>query len=232
MKRPGKPGKKLGRIGQGRSRIDRRGGGDPRRYRDDWQEVGAALRTRSEKSSPVSISTPISAAWRSAPRRLRSAAPSSILARRESIPSSPCGIPRPRRKIRRSPWYRRAARAGSSFSTTIREARVIVPNGKLAGGGADRRASAQQVQPGVGSGDDSTAKLVTAERREEDAAEATLRPQRLAEFIGQEQARKNLGVFIEAARARREALDHVLFVGPPGTRQDHCWRRSWRVSSA
>jgi Holliday junction DNA helicase RuvB len=59
-------------------------------------------------------------------------------------------------------------------------------------------------------------KLVTAERREEDAAEATMRPQRLAEFIGQEQARKNLAVFIEAARARREALDHVLFVGPPG----------------
>jgi len=59
-------------------------------------------------------------------------------------------------------------------------------------------------------------KLVTAERRDEDAAEATLRPQRLAEFIGQEQARKNLGVFIEAARGRREALDHVLFVGPPG----------------
>jgi Holliday junction DNA helicase RuvB len=59
-------------------------------------------------------------------------------------------------------------------------------------------------------------KLVTPERRDEDAAEATLRPQRLSEFIGQEQARRNLSVFIEAARARREALDHVLFVGPPG----------------
>jgi Holliday junction DNA helicase RuvB len=59
-------------------------------------------------------------------------------------------------------------------------------------------------------------KLVTPERREEDAAEASLRPQRLSEFVGQEQARKNLGVFIEAARARHEALDHVLFVGPPG----------------
>ena len=58
--------------------------------------------------------------------------------------------------------------------------------------------------------------LVTPERRDEDAAEASLRPQRLAEFIGQEQARANLAVFIEAARARREALDHVLFVGPPG----------------
>jgi Holliday junction DNA helicase RuvB len=59
-------------------------------------------------------------------------------------------------------------------------------------------------------------KLVAPERRDEDAAESSLRPQRLAEFIGQEQARKNLGVFIAAARGRKEALDHVLFVGPPG----------------
>ena len=59
-------------------------------------------------------------------------------------------------------------------------------------------------------------RLVTAERREEDAAELTLRPQRLSEFIGQQQARANLSVFIEAARARNEALDHVLLVGPPG----------------
>jgi Holliday junction DNA helicase RuvB len=59
-------------------------------------------------------------------------------------------------------------------------------------------------------------RLVTPERRDEDIAEASLRPQKLAEFIGQEQARKNLGVFISAARARHEALDHVLFVGPPG----------------
>jgi Holliday junction DNA helicase RuvB len=57
---------------------------------------------------------------------------------------------------------------------------------------------------------------VTAERRDEDAVDASLRPQRLAEFIGQQQARSNLAVFIEAARVRREALDHVLFVGPPG----------------
>src|SRR6201987_4362033 len=59
-------------------------------------------------------------------------------------------------------------------------------------------------------------RLVTAERREEDAAEAPLRPQRLSEFVGQEHARSNLLVFIEAARSRREALGHVLFVGPPG----------------
>ena len=59
-------------------------------------------------------------------------------------------------------------------------------------------------------------RLVTAERRDDDAADASLRPQRLSEFIGQQQARANLGVFIEAARKRKEALDHVLFVGPPG----------------
>jgi len=45
-------------------------------------------------------------------------------------------------------------------------------------------------------------KLVTPERRDEDVAEASLRPQRLSEFIGQEQARKNLGVFIAAAKAQ------------------------------
>jgi len=59
-------------------------------------------------------------------------------------------------------------------------------------------------------------RIVSAERREEDIAEASLRPQKLAEFIGQQQARANLTVFIEAARSRKEALDHVLFVGPPG----------------
>ena len=59
-------------------------------------------------------------------------------------------------------------------------------------------------------------RLVTAERRDDDTADSSLRPQRLAEFIGQQQARSNLSVFIEAARARREPLDHVLFVGPPG----------------
>ena len=58
-------------------------------------------------------------------------------------------------------------------------------------------------------------RLVTPERRDEDA-DASLRPQRLSEFIGQAQARANLSVFIEAARKRGDALDHVLFVGPPG----------------
>jgi len=58
-------------------------------------------------------------------------------------------------------------------------------------------------------------RLVASDKRDDDV-DASLRPQRLDEFIGQEKARANLRVFIEAARARKEALDHVLFVGPPG----------------
>jgi Holliday junction DNA helicase RuvB len=58
-------------------------------------------------------------------------------------------------------------------------------------------------------------RLLTPEKRGEDA-EASLRPLALSDFTGQEALRNNLKVFIEAAKARREALDHVLFVGPPG----------------
>src|SRR5436853_4854591 len=58
--------------------------------------------------------------------------------------------------------------------------------------------------------------ILSAAKRDDDAAETSLRPQRLTEFIGQRQARADLGVFIEAARWRGEALDHVLFVAPPG----------------
>ena len=58
-------------------------------------------------------------------------------------------------------------------------------------------------------------RLVTADKRDDDV-DASLRPQRLGDFIGQDKARANLKVFIEAARARNEALDHVLLVGPPG----------------
>jgi Holliday junction DNA helicase RuvB len=61
-----------------------------------------------------------------------------------------------------------------------------------------------------------TDRLVTGERREADATDASLRPRSLAEFVGQEQARANLRVFIQAARDRGDALDHVLFAGPPG----------------
>src|SRR5437660_7917090 len=61
---------------------------------------------------------------------------------------------------------------------------------------------------------DAPRRLVSAEKRPED--DLALRPQVLADFTGQEAVRKNLKVFIESAKSRGEALDHVLFVGPPG----------------
>jgi Holliday junction DNA helicase RuvB len=51
---------------------------------------------------------------------------------------------------------------------------------------------------------------------DDDPFEASLRPRTLAEYVGQTKAKGNLQVFIDAARGRREALDHVLFYGPPG----------------
>jgi len=59
-------------------------------------------------------------------------------------------------------------------------------------------------------------RLTDPARQGDDLGEAALRPTRLAEFIGQAQAKANLAVFVEAARARGEALDHVLLHGPPG----------------
>ena len=60
------------------------------------------------------------------------------------------------------------------------------------------------------------ARLVDAARAGEDAAEASLRPLALGDFVGQRQVCDNLRVFVAAARARGEALDHVLLFGPPG----------------
>ena len=58
-------------------------------------------------------------------------------------------------------------------------------------------------------------RLIDGDRKGEDA-DAALRPKRLDEFVGQARAKDNLGVFVEAAKTRGEALDHVLFHGPPG----------------
>ncbi|KAF0229556.1 MAG: holliday junction DNA helicase [Beijerinckiaceae bacterium] len=57
--------------------------------------------------------------------------------------------------------------------------------------------------------------LLNPEKRDDDV-DSSIRPLQLGEFIGQAQAQENLKVFIQAAKARGEALDHVLFVGPPG----------------
>ena len=60
-------------------------------------------------------------------------------------------------------------------------------------------------------------RIITTENLEEDIKiEGQLRPQHLTEYIGQEKAKKTLGIYIEAAKARGEPLDHVLFYGPPG----------------
>ncbi len=61
-----------------------------------------------------------------------------------------------------------------------------------------------------------TERLVTGQKRPDDDLEAHFRPQTLDDFIGQGRAKANLSVFIRAARERGEALDHVLFAGPPG----------------
>jgi Holliday junction DNA helicase RuvB len=63
---------------------------------------------------------------------------------------------------------------------------------------------------------DAAPRVVAPEHQAQDAADASLRPATLAEFVGQRQLRENLHVFITAARGRREALDHVLLFGPPG----------------
>jgi Holliday junction DNA helicase RuvB len=56
----------------------------------------------------------------------------------------------------------------------------------------------------------------TPESTQEEAVERALRPKQLAEYVGQEKIRGQLSIFIEAARQRRESLDHVLLFGPPG----------------
>ncbi len=59
-------------------------------------------------------------------------------------------------------------------------------------------------------------RVVGATATPEDEYEITLRPQKLQEFIGQEPIKRNLHILIEAARARGEAIEHLLIVGPPG----------------
>lgn len=65
--------------------------------------------------------------------------------------------------------------------------------------------------------DSNSERLVSASRAEEESSfELKLRPRRLSEFIGQEKAKEQLAIALEAAKSRGEALDHVLLFGPPG----------------
>ena len=60
------------------------------------------------------------------------------------------------------------------------------------------------------------APIVTTSLTPQDEGEISLRPKLLADYTGQEKAKGNLSVYIEAARRRNEPLDHVLLYGPPG----------------
>ena len=64
-------------------------------------------------------------------------------------------------------------------------------------------------------------RVISTQVQEEDIKiEKSLRPQTLDDYIGQQKAKENLKVYIEAAKQRGEALDHVLFYGPPGLGND------------
>ena len=58
-------------------------------------------------------------------------------------------------------------------------------------------------------------RLIDQNMQSEDA-DAAMRPKTLEDFVGQQKGRENLAVFIEAAKKRGDALDHVLLAGPPG----------------
>ena len=59
-------------------------------------------------------------------------------------------------------------------------------------------------------------RMVTMEPLPEDEGDNPLRPRQLADYIGQQKVKENLSIFIDAAKIRGEALDHVLLYGPPG----------------
>ncbi|MGY8985421.1 MAG: Holliday junction branch migration DNA helicase RuvB [Sphingomonadales bacterium] len=63
---------------------------------------------------------------------------------------------------------------------------------------------------------DQVDRLISPSEGGEEDFDASLRPQRMQDFIGQKQARENLNVFIQSAKTRKDSLDHVLFFGPPG----------------
>ena len=86
--------------------------------------------------------------------------------------------------------------------------------------GADRGGAAPGAGGIVSAMSETAARIQTPYLVAEDELDRSLRPRRLEEFVGQETLREQLAVAIEAARARGEALDHLLLAGPAGPRQD------------
>src|SRR5690606_25380877 len=117
--------------------------------------------------------------------------------------------PRPRRRRRaRRPGSRRPGRrrpgAGATRPPGRDQRRRPRPDGAPGVRPCDHSAMEQQRIIGA------------AATREDEAIEASIRPRRLDEYLGQEPVREQMGLYIEAARHRGEALDHVLIFGPPG----------------
>ena len=83
------------------------------------------------------------------------------------------------------------------------EARAPIQHGMRASAGHNGRMTEDRI-------------LTAAATREDDALEASIRPKRLDEYLGQKPVRDQLSIYIEAAKGRGEAMDHVLIFGPPG----------------
>ena len=71
------------------------------------------------------------------------------------------------------------------------------------------------------SDEDDNERIVAATPLFDDPKTPTLRPQALGDFIGQSTIKKNLGIFIQAAKQRQEPIEHVLLHGPPGLGKQH-----------
>src|SRR6187399_850054 len=90
------------------------------------------------------------------------------------------------------------------------------PRGRTVRPAPRRRRRSRRPDQGRPAGVGAMTRIVSPDPAPFEPTDKALRPQTLAEFVGQEQAKGNLRVFIEAAKARAEALDHVLLFGPPG----------------
>ena len=112
------------------------------------------------------------------------------------------------RRLDETRTWSRATRSSSSATRRGRRAR---PAGHRSGAAAGGARAARVEEGGV-----STQFLAPLVKEEDEELEQTLRPRRLADFVGQERVKEQLGIALAAAKARGEALDHVLLVGPPG----------------